>query len=156
VLSWPEFARAEPDLARDGAALLYQFGVGLAFLGTVRPDGGPRLHPMCPLISDEGLFAFLIPSPKQRDLGRDARYALHSFPTEDTEDAFYLTGVAEPVADGRLRDALAEQFVAERTRFSVPPPATDHRLFGFRLGSALLTRTAGHGDHHPRHTVWRG
>jgi hypothetical protein len=25
--------------------------VGLAFVATVRPDGGPRVHPMCPVIT---------------------------------------------------------------------------------------------------------
>ena len=45
---------------------------------------------MCPLLHEAGLFAFIIPSPKQRDLRRDGRYALHSFPCEDNEDAFSL------------------------------------------------------------------
>jgi hypothetical protein len=48
VLSWAEFAHARPDLGDADRRLLYQFGVGLAFLATVRADGGPRLHPMCP------------------------------------------------------------------------------------------------------------
>jgi hypothetical protein len=38
VLSWAEFARARPDLAEAGRRLLYQFGVGLGFLGH-RPPG---------------------------------------------------------------------------------------------------------------------
>jgi hypothetical protein len=38
--------RPRPDLADASRALLYQFGVGLAFLSTVRPDGGPRVHPV--------------------------------------------------------------------------------------------------------------
>ena len=46
-LSWQHFASARPDLAEGGKSSLYQFGVGLAFLSTVRPDGGPRLHPLC-------------------------------------------------------------------------------------------------------------
>ena len=33
-----------------------------------------------------------VPGPKQADLHRDGRYALHSFPCEDNEDAFYCTG----------------------------------------------------------------
>jgi hypothetical protein len=40
--------RVGPARSRRGRqSLLYQFGVGLAFLSTVRPDGGPRLHPLC-------------------------------------------------------------------------------------------------------------
>ena len=60
MISWTEFKSRQPELARDGADLLYHFGVGLAFLGTVRPDGGPRLHPICPLVTDTGLYAFIV------------------------------------------------------------------------------------------------
>ena len=51
MVTWEEFAVAEPELAEAGCSLLYQFGVGLAFLATVRKDGAPRLHPVCPVLS---------------------------------------------------------------------------------------------------------
>lgn len=152
--TWGEFRDLEPELARGGAALLYQVGVGLAFLSTVRADGGPRVHPVCPLLSGDALYAFIVPSPKQRDLARDGRYALHSFPTDDNEDAFYVTGVASQVEDQAVRERLAAQFVEERSSIGVPSPADDHALFELFLAAALLTRTSGHGDHAPRHTVW--
>src|SRR6266542_1688693 len=97
--TWGEFAQRRPDLAADGRALLYQHGVGLAFLATLRRDGGPRLHPMCPLLTDDGVFAFIIPSPKQDDLRRDGRYAMHSFPCPDNEDAFHVAGRAQVIGD---------------------------------------------------------
>ena len=84
--SWDEFEQRQPGLATAGRALFYQFGVGLAFLATVRRDGGPRVHPMCPLIHGGGLFAFIVPGPKQADLRRDGRYALHSFPCPDNDE----------------------------------------------------------------------
>jgi hypothetical protein len=59
MLRWAEFQRVRPDLAEAGRRLLYQFGVGLAFLATVRADGGPRLHPMCPLVTDDALLGDL-------------------------------------------------------------------------------------------------
>lgn len=80
MASWRELAEARPDLVEAGYELFYQFGVGLAYLATVRSDGGPRLHPMCPIIDDEGLYGLLIPSPKRDDLKRDGRYAMHSYP----------------------------------------------------------------------------
>lgn len=94
--------------------MLYQFGVGLGFLGTVRRDGGPRVHPMCPMLTDDELYALLVPSPKRNDLVRDGRYALHSFPREDDEDAFYATGRAEEVHDPDVVAAVLAQFSAER------------------------------------------
>ncbi len=155
MISWRDFKAQQPDLARQGAELLYNFGVGLAFLGTVRPDGGPRLHPMCPLLTDTGLYAFIVPSPKQRDLHRDGRYAMHSFPLEDNEDAVYLSGVASHVLNPEIRDRLARQFADERSDVALPPPGEKQQLFEFQVQAAMLTRTTGHGDPEPQHTIWR-
>jgi hypothetical protein len=155
VISWSDFKALEPELARSGADLLYHFGVGLAFLATVRADGGPRLHPMCPLLTETGLYAFIVPSPKQRDLHRDGRYAMHSFPLEDNEDAFYLSGVASHVSHPETRDRLARQFAVERSDFAVPPPGEEQQLFEFGVEAAMVTRSTGHGDPQPRHTIWR-
>ena len=141
-------------MAADGRRLLYQHGVGLAFLATIRRDGRPRLHPMCPLLVDGGLFAFIIPSPKQADLRRDGWYAMHSFPCPSNEDAFYLTGRARMVTDTRVREAMAERFVNERSQFPVVPPASHDALFEFDVDSCLLTKTTGHGDSAPEHVVW--
>jgi hypothetical protein len=155
MLTWGEFAAREPQLAASGRALLYQYGgVGLAFLGTVRPDGGPRVHPMCPILYRDGLYALLIPSPKRADLHRDSRYALHCFPPEDNENAFYLTGTARPVPDAELRREVDSAFLAERSWSSPPPGFADQELFEFLIERALLTTTTGHGDHDPAHRVW--
>lgn len=122
VVTWGEFQQSQPGMAEAGRALLYQFGVGLAFLATVRRDGGPRVHPMCPLIHEDGMYAFIVPGPKQADLHRDGRYSLHSFPCEDNEDAFYCTGRVQAVDDPAIRQALAELFVAERSSPRGPCP----------------------------------
>jgi hypothetical protein len=155
VKTWPEFARLSPDLAEPGRALLYQFGVGLGFLATTRPDGGPRVHPMCPVLTERGAFAFIVPSPKQRDLHRDGRYALHSFPRPDNEDAFSCSGRVRLVNDDHVRAEIGAVFAAERAELGVPLPAPDDALFEFLVDRCLLTRTTGHGDPAPVHRVWR-
>ena len=155
MVGWHRLRAVRPDLAEAGRALLYQFGVGLAFLATVRADGGPRVHPMCPLFIEDRLLAFIVPSPKRGDLRRDARYALHSFPCPQNEDAFYLVGRAEAVGDPRTRDAAASLFLAERQMAERPPGFEDQQLFEFLIERCLLTRTTGHGDPAPEHTVWR-
>ena len=78
MLNWAAFAEERPDLAEFGQEMLYGQGIGLAFLATSRPDSGPRVHPICPLLSNGGLYGFIVPGPKLRDLRRDGRYALHS------------------------------------------------------------------------------
>ncbi len=95
-VAWSTLAAERPDLAEAGRALLYQFGVGLAFLGTIRKDGGPRVHPVCSLIAADAIYMLVTPSYKRQDLHRDPRYALHSYPCPTNEDAFYLGGEAKP------------------------------------------------------------
>jgi hypothetical protein len=155
MVSWGGLHEVQPDLEAAGRALFYQFGVGLAFLATVRGDGGPRLHPMCPVLEGAELYAFLVPSPKRNDLHRDGRYAMHSFPTDDNEDAFSITGSATEVDDRAIRETVAARFLAERDWGEPPEGFDEQELFAFDVGSCLLTTTTGHGDPHPQHTVWR-
>ena len=108
MVTWTEFAAAEPDLADVGRSLLFQFKVGLAFLATVRKDGAPRLHPVCPVLSSDRLFMLIIPtSPKRHDLLRDGRYALQTFPQpKPGSDEFYIAGKAVGVDDLAVRAAI--------------------------------------------------
>ena len=105
MVRWKEFAAAEPDLADIGRSLLFQFKVGLAFLATVRRDGAPRLHPVCPVLSNDRLFVLITPtSPKRHDPLRDGRYALQTFPQpKPGSDEFYIAGKAVLVDDQAAR-----------------------------------------------------
>jgi hypothetical protein len=105
MVTWKQFATAEPDLADTGRSLLFQFKVGLAFLATVRNDGAPRLHPVCPVLSHDRLFVLVVPvSPKRQDLLRDGRYALQTFPQPKAgSDEFYISGKATLVDDQAIR-----------------------------------------------------
>jgi hypothetical protein len=154
MLGWMEFADAEPELAAEGRALLYQFGVGLAFLATVRTDGAPRVNPMCPVIDETGLYAFLVPGPKRDDLHRDGRYAMHSFPTDDDEDAFSLAGRARSLDNPERQRTLAAQFLSERNWTAPPKGFEQQELFVFELDRCLHTITKGHGDSDPQHRIW--
>jgi hypothetical protein len=156
AVRWSRLRLARPEQADAGKALLYQFGVGLAFLGTVRPDGGPRLHPVCPLLTDDGLYAFVDPSLKREDLHRDPRYALHSYPSPHNEDVFYVAGVAVVEHNPDLLQLLRRQFLEERGWTDSPPPSWDaQEIFELLIDRCLHTTTTGHADFHPAHTVWR-
>ena len=110
MVSWSDFAAAAPDLAEVGQRQLTQFGVGLAFLATVRVDGAPRLHPVCPVVSHGRLFVLMTPeSPKRQDLVRDGRYALQPFPQpKPGSDEFYVSGRARVIADEATRAAVLQ------------------------------------------------
>ena len=128
--------------------------MGLAYLATLRADGAPRVNPMCPILHDGGLYAFLIPGPKRDDLLRDPRFAMHAFPREEDEDAFSCAGIAHRIGKASLRDAVGRRFWEERPtleRFDLD----EQLLFEFTLDRCLLTRTTGHGDPRPRHLIWR-
>jgi hypothetical protein len=108
MVTWQDFAADAPELAETGRALLQQFGPGLAFLATVRSDGAPRLHPVCPVLSAGRLYVLITAgSPKHQDLLHDGRYALQSFPQpKPGSDEFYAAGIAVPVDDAATRAAI--------------------------------------------------
>jgi hypothetical protein len=114
--TWNEFERQQPALAEAGRRHLYQIGIGLAFLATVRPDGGPRVHPVCPVISPAGLHLLIVAGPKQGDLRRDGRYALHSetCPPPRQDDGFALTGRATEITDPAIMRVVRGQVLTER------------------------------------------
>ncbi|MFG2101594.1 pyridoxamine 5'-phosphate oxidase family protein [Micromonospora echinaurantiaca] len=153
MASWSEFAADEPRLADGIRLLMQQYGPGFGYLATVRADGGPRVHPVSPVITDEGLFCFVVDSPKRRDLERDGRYALHSFPPEESDDEAYVAGRARPVTDPAR--------VARLARSHRAAPHVDWRLFEFTVDVAMLTRrdagaagSPGNGHGRPAVQVW--
>ncbi|MET7751721.1 pyridoxamine 5'-phosphate oxidase family protein [Micromonospora sp. NPDC005367] len=153
MASWSDFAADEPRLADGIRVLMQQYGPGFGYLATVRADGGPRVHPVSPVITDEGLFCFIIDSPKRRDLERDGRYALHSFPPEETDDEAYVAGHAHPVTDQARVARLAARAMAASQ--------VDWRLFEFTVDVAMLARRdsgsaggPGEGRGRPAVQVW--
>ena len=129
MATWREFAEFSPALAAHGERMLRigkdkpagSLAGGLAYLATIRKDGGPRLHPISPALIDGRLYAFILHrSPKKHDLLRDGRYALHSWPYPMDEqnyndDEFYLSGTATWIDDPALRRAYRD-----RLRTAVP------------------------------------
>jgi hypothetical protein len=132
AVRWETFAAQAPEIAAAGRALLYQYGVGLGFLATLRADGAPRLHPVCPVVSEGGLYVFVIDrSPKVRDLRRDPRFALHAMPPEQVDDEFVVNGRAEPVTDVALEARVLATYLAQGTT------SEDHTLFELLVDRAL-------------------
>jgi hypothetical protein len=147
MATWAEFEKQAPELADAGRQLLFQFGPGLAFVATLRGDGGPRLHPVRVILASGGLFLALIPSPKTADLARDPRFALHSYPPEDVDDEFALTGRAVRVDDKARREDV-------QAHYNVPIKEHDV-VFELHIDSALAARYRHRGDWPPTYTRWR-
>ncbi len=152
MATWSEFEQANPEMAAAGRRLLYQFGIGLGYLATVRKDAGPRLHPICPILADGHLYGLIGISPKRGDLLRDGRYALHTFPSPDRDDEFYLTGRTQYLDDAPLAERVRAAFVATGGTSS-----NDELLFEFHIEHALLStyKKRGEPDNWPPiYTKW--
>lgn len=153
MVRWQQFAEQAPALAEAGRGLIYQFGTGLGYLATVRADGGPRMHPFCPVLYEGGLYGLIVPSPKQRDLLRDGRIAFHTFPAIEVDDEFYFDGRARYVADAALRERVREAFLAQEGTHS----SGDEELFELEVERVLLTRYEKRpSTTPPRHEKWPG
>ncbi|HTX25536.1 MAG TPA: hypothetical protein VME19_00815 [Streptosporangiaceae bacterium] len=157
MITWTEFERRQPALADAGRRQFYQFGIGLGFLATVRPDGGPRVHPVCPVIGPAGLHVLIKAGPKQRDLRRDGRYALHSeaCPPPRHDDGFAATGRASEVTDAAAIGAVRGQVLAERDG-NVWPGFEDEAVFELNVERCLLMLTQAEGAFAAGPTIWTG
>jgi hypothetical protein len=107
MTSWAEFAQQAPEIAAYGKS---RFGSEVGYLATIRADGGPRVHPVTPIIGEQ-LFLFMEPlSPKGKDLQRDSRYALHCSVENQNggEGEFYVRGHGALSTDPLVREQAAK------------------------------------------------
>ncbi len=104
-MTWRDLEAGAPEIARLAREQLGARRVAL--LGTIRPDGWPRISPVEPFfIADELVFG-LMPTPKLDDLRRDPRCVLHG-PVADasgSEPEVKLTGRAVETRSDVIRGA---------------------------------------------------
>ena len=140
MTSWTQFAEQAPDVAAFGEA---RFRSGVAYLGTLRADGSPRVHPVTPIVGEQ-LYLFMEPtSPKGKDLLRDARYTLHCSVEDSSggEGEFYVRGYAKLTDDPIQR--------AQAVRASSYDPQDRYILFVLTIEFAFMN-TYVDGDPNPR------
>jgi hypothetical protein len=134
MTSWAEFARQAPELAAFGKS---RFQSGVAYLGTIRADGGPRVHPVTPIIGEQ-LYLFMEPtSPKGKDLQRDPRYSLHCSVENSSggEGEFYVRGQGTLVIDPLVRE--------QAVKVSSYKPQDFYILFVFTVEFAFMNTYVG-------------
>lgn len=117
MASWKEFVRQAPMIAAFGKT---RFQSEVAYLGTVRADGSPRVHPVTPIMGDQ-LYLFMEPtSPKGKDLERDGRFSLHCSVENSGGGGgeFYVAGRAELNTDPAVRQqAIQASSYAPKERY---------------------------------------
>jgi len=150
MVSWSQFEAGAPQIAEAGRRLIHQHGIGLAYLATLRKDGAPRLHPICPTVFEGGLYALIGPTHKQRDLLRDGRFALHSFPCPEVDDEFLVMGRARMIDDQSLRSRVLADLKSKGMTST-----EDELLFEFRIDRAMHAAYNGpHGTWPPKYAIW--
>lgn len=140
MTSWNTFAQQAPELAAFGRA---RFQSGVGYLGTVRADGSPRVHPVTPIIGEQ-LYLFMEPtSPKGKDLQRDSRYTLHCSVADSSGGSgeFYVRGRATRSDDPQIREQAIQA--------SSYTPQDRYILFVFSVESAFMN-TYENGQPTPR------
>ena len=144
MLTWGEFERAAPEMADFGARRMAE---RVMYIGTVRRDGYPRVHPFTPFVSGGRLFAYMEPtSPKGHDLDRDGRYTAHSLVKDmnGTDGEFSITGRARLAEDKATRDVAAKGCPYK--------PADRYVLFEFFIEGCFTTHYVG-GK--PQYARWK-
>ena len=144
MATWSEFAAAAPEIAAKGRDLLYRTGHGEGLLVTVRGDDPPQVHPISIGVVDGGLYAFILPSPKLRDLEQDGRYALHAFFDPAAPDEFLVRGHVRAV-DAATRSRLASDW---------DWMVGDAPAFELLIEDALYGARPTADDWPPRYTTW--
>lgn len=152
MATWTEFEQVAPHIAavferRHAAA------GSLCMLGTLRPDGFPRISPMEPHLFEGDLWIGGMPrTAKFKDLARDARFTLHTA-TVDTHvgdgDA-KVWGTAEDVPDEGLHRRYAEALY-QKTGFDLRGQTFEHFFRAHLVGAAAVEVNDGHLDI----TMWR-
>ena len=107
MTAWGAFAAAEPELA---AFVAERLRAAPAYLATVREGGAPRVHPVTPVLTAEGLYVFMEPtSPKAADIRERGWFALHNGVPDDagTGGEAAVSGTGHPVDDAAVRAAVA-------------------------------------------------
>lgn len=135
MFPWSDFALAVPELAAFGADRLLR---PPAYLATVTSEGGPRLHPVTPIVSSTGLYVFMeATSPKGRDLRKRRRFAMHNGvpDTVGSGGEFFLSGEGVEVDDHAVR--------TEAIAAASYDPAARYVLFELLVGVAVAN---GYGD----------
>lgn len=123
-MTWGTFAAAEPELA---AFVSERLRAAPCYLATVRADGTPRVHPVTPVVTDEGLYVFMEPtSPKGTDLRERGSFALHNAVPDNagTGGEASVSGTGHPVDDPGVRAAVVAAATYE--------PADRYVLFELR------------------------
>jgi hypothetical protein len=131
---WEGFRGASPEIAELAEERFRKDE--LVILGTIRPDGSPRISP-CEVDFAAGrlLLGMMWHSHKAEDLLRDPRVAVHSVPSDRMNSGgdVKLYGLAVDEQDPEVRRAFRDEI---RRRIDWAPDEPDYHLFSLDMRQA--------------------
>jgi len=142
-MRWQEFEEQCPELAELTAARLARDQ--LVLLGTLRPDGSPRISAVeCDITAGNLLIGMINRSVKALDLFRDPRATVHSLPpAKDNPDGdIKLYGHAVEVTEPALKRAYEDALFA-RIQWR---PTEPYPCFAFDIESAGFLKFGDAGE----------
>jgi hypothetical protein len=129
----------------------------ISYLASVRPDGGPRLHPFCPILAAGRLFA-AIPrsSPKGWDLRRDPRCVIHALPGPEDDELCIRAAARERTDDPLSRETILGVVMTSQVGGMIESVSADP-LFEFDIEQVDVARWLDIGQPGTRavRLVWR-
>ena len=152
VTSWEEFARQAPSIAEVFVRRHAAAG-NLCMLGTLRPDGRPRISPMEPRFFEGELWVVGMPhTAKFADLLRDPRFELHTATTDTrvSEGDAKVWGAVEDIADPALHARFAQDLF-DLTGFDLREETFEHFHRADVTGASCVEVVDDHLDI----TTWR-
>ncbi|MFC4950641.1 pyridoxamine 5'-phosphate oxidase family protein [Pseudonocardia sp. GCM10023141] len=152
MTTWQEFTAVAPRIAEIFERRHTATG-NLCMLGTLRPDGFPRISPMEPRFFEGQLWIGGMPdTAKFNDLVADPRFTLHTatVDTQVSEGDAKVWGTVQDVHDPALHQRYAEDLYAQ-TGFDLRGATFDHFYAAHLVGAAAVEVGDGHMDV----TVWK-
>lgn len=143
-MNWDAFAKAAPHIAEVFERRYTAVGK-LCFLGTIRPDGFPRVSPMEPAFYEGNLIIGGMPgTAKFRDLDVDPRFSLHTatVDTRVSEGDAKVWGTVAHDPDPGLHARYAEDLYAT-TGFDLRGRTFDRFLIADIVGAASVEIDGG-------------
>ncbi|HUL85020.1 MAG TPA: pyridoxamine 5'-phosphate oxidase family protein [Actinomycetota bacterium] len=137
-MRWDAFAQAAPRIAAMAEERFRKDE--LAMLGTIRPDGSPRITPNeLDFAAGRLLVSMMWQSRKAQDLLRDPRIAIHSLPSDKTNPGgdikLYGRAIDEPDPD--VRRAFHDEILR---RIDWAPEEPNFHLFSLDVEQAGYIR----------------
>jgi len=149
MVTWGQFSEEDPEMAALGHRILHSYGI--AYIGTVRPDGGPRVTPISPAIVNDRIYLGVMPdTPKRRDLDRDPRCVVHTLPGPNDSEVC-LIARAHRISAEKVEELIAT--APDNILF-----ARDTVIYELDLERVTCTLFEAHEEHfrpQPTRTAWR-